>query len=77
MGQLGDSEIRGRTAQEAGVKGGPRDFDIEGANWVEMHSIGSMWQEELDISRVDGKWRHRRMPTSDQPHDFWREGRAP
>jgi len=53
------------------------DFDIDGANWIDRTTLGSIYEEQLDISRQNGMWRHRIRAVYDEPHDPWREGRAP
>ncbi|PWJ93549.1 hypothetical protein C8D77_101228 [Mesorhizobium loti] len=51
------------------------DFDIEGARWMDLTSVGSPYEEQRDMSRDTGLWRHRSRAIDS--HDPWREGRAP
>lgn len=54
------------------------DFDVEGANWVSVTTFGSPYEEELDVSRAHGHYRHRlRAVGPDDPHLPWQRGRAP
>ena len=52
-------------------------FDIDGARWVEITTVGSAFEEELDVSRENGKFRHRRRAKGADFHGPWIEGRAP
>ena len=54
------------------------DFDFDGADWLDMTVVGSLYEEQIDISRPHGHSRHRRRPTSaDAPHGVWLKGRSP
>jgi len=47
------------------------------ARWVAYETIGSPYEQERDVSHADGKWRHRRRATGDEPEQEWQEGPVP
>ena len=54
------------------------DFDVTGAVWIDVQRLGSLYEEQIDGSRVRGHVRHRlRAEGPDTPHRPWIEGRAP
>ncbi|MER9355539.1 hypothetical protein NKI61_19915 [Mesorhizobium sp. M0514] len=56
---------------------GREHFDVPGARWVDLVTLGSLYEEQLDVGRIDGRWRHRAKVKADEPFNMWREGRAP
>ncbi|RWF44283.1 MAG: hypothetical protein EOS65_02590 [Mesorhizobium sp.] len=56
----------------------PAGFDVPGARWVDYVTQIGYYEEQLDVSRIDGKWRHRPKVKGDEIQtNAWREGRAP
>jgi hypothetical protein len=53
------------------------DFDVPGADWIDVRLMGSDFEEQMDKSRASGQWRHRRRATGNEPLLPWKRGRAP
>ena len=54
------------------------DYDVPGARWVDYITPLGYYEEQLDVSRINGKWRHRPKVKGDEIQtNPWREGRAP
>lgn len=69
-----ESALNALVEQAISLGTAPRD---EGARWIEIHSIGSNYEEDMDVSRTSGNWRHRVRAAADEPRHPWCEGRAP
>lgn len=56
-----------------------KDFDVVGAKWVDITTIGSMiYIEEIDVAHLPPHpMRHRRRGVGTEPHGPWLEGSAP
>lgn len=50
----------------------PDDYAPVDAEWSEMTAVGSEYQQQVDMAKLD-RWRHRHVPTTGP----WRQGAAP
>lgn len=53
------------------------DYDVPGADWIDVTTMGSTYEEQTDKSRSAGAWRHRRRAVGTEPNLPWKRGCAP
>lgn len=54
-----------------------QDFVVDDAVWIDIQTIDSLFEEQLDVGRLQGARRHRRRINGKEPVAIWLAGPAP